>query len=145
VVIEWGEPAIYGLPTASLGWYKLAEHGTGLPVDPADEHRSLAPDPTVGARLGAAAARILPGFGSEPVAEETCLYDNTPDRDFILDRRGRFVVGAGTSGHGFKFAPLLGAVLAGLALGHDIPVPRGRFALGRQALHGVRATLDRPR
>ena len=111
----------YGLPTPALGWYKLAEHGTGSAVDPADEHRSLAPDPAVRDRLAAVAARILPGFRSEPVAQETCLYDNTPDRDFILDRRGRLVVGAGTSGHGFKFAPLLGAALAR-------PGPRRRAA-----------------
>jgi sarcosine oxidase len=145
VFIEWGEPAFYGLPTARLGWYKLAEHGTGVPVDPTDERRSLEPDPMVRARLAAAAARILPGFGSEPVAQETCLYDNTPDRDFILDRRGRVVAGAGTSGHGFKFAPLLGAALGALAAGRSVPVPRERFSLGREALRRASADLDRPR
>ena len=145
VFIEWGEPAYYGLPTPSLGWYKLAEHGTGVPVDPTDARRSLEPDPVVRDRLAAVAARILPGFRSEPVAQETCLYDNTSDRDFVLDRRGRLVIGAGTSGHGFKFAPLLGAALAALALGGEPPIPRERFSLGRQALRRVGADLDRPR
>jgi sarcosine oxidase len=145
VFIEWGEPAHYGLPTPAFGWYKLAEHGTGAPVDPADPNRSLEADPAVGHRLAAVAARVLPGFGSEPVAQETCLYDNTPDRDFILDRRGRLVVGAGTSGHGFKFAPLLGAALASLALGSEPAVPRARFALGRAALLRADLLLERPR
>ena len=145
VFIEWDEPSYYGLPTPALGWYKLAEHGTGPAVDPTDERRSLAPDPIVAGRLRAAAARILPGFRSEPVAQETCLYDNTPDRDFIVDRRGRLVVGAGTSGHGSKFAPLLGEALAHLALGREPPLPRDRFSLSRRALARGGAGLDRPR
>lgn len=145
VIIEWGEPAYYGLPAPALGWYKLAEHGTGPPVDPTDEDRRLTPDPVVAARLGAAAARILRGFGAELVAQETCLYDNTPDRDFIIDRHGRLVVGAGTSGHGFKFAPLLGEALACLARGQEPPLPRRRFSLGRPALRRGSTGLDRPR
>jgi sarcosine oxidase len=145
VFIEWDEPSYYGLPTPGRDRYKLAEHGTGPAVDPTDARRSLAPDPLVASRLRAAAARILPGFRSEPVAHETCLYDNTPDRDFIVDRHGRLVVGAGTSGHGFKFAPLLGEALACLALGRTPPVPRARFSLRRPALAGGGAALDRPR
>jgi sarcosine oxidase len=44
------------------------------------------------------------------------------------------VVAAGCSGHAFKFAPLLGEVLAALALGEDPGVPLDRFALSRPAL-----------
>ena len=62
---------------------------------------------------------------------ETCLYDNTPDQDFILDRRGRVVIGAGTSGHGFKFGPLLGEILADPAVGNAPRVPLDAFRLGR--------------
>ena len=145
VFIEWDEPSYYGLPTPGRDSYKLAEHGTGPAVDPTDERRSLAPDPLVAGRLRAAAARILPGFRPEPVAQETCLYDNTPDRDFIVDRHGHLVVGAGTSGHGFKFAPRLGEALACLARGRPPPVPRDRFSLRRPALARGGAPLDRPR
>jgi sarcosine oxidase len=145
VFIQWDEPSYYGLPTPTRGWYKLAEHGTGPVVDPTDEGRSLAPDPVVAGRLRAAAGRFLPGFDSEPVAQETCLYDNTPDRHFIVDRHGHLVVGAGTSGHGFKFAPLLGEALACLALGREPPLPRHRFSLSRPALHRGGVALDRPR
>ena len=45
----------------------------------------------------------------------SCTYTSTDDGTFVLDRRGRIVVGAGFSGHGFKFAPGVGGVLADLA------------------------------
>jgi glycine/D-amino acid oxidase-like deaminating enzyme len=69
------------------------------------------------AELTAAARRVLTGLTPEPVATERCLYDNAPDGDFVVDRVGRIVIGSGTSGHGFKFAPLLGEMLADLATG----------------------------
>jgi sarcosine oxidase len=52
----------------------------------------------------------------DPVAAETCLYTTTPDETFVLERRGRVVVGSPCSGHGFKFAPAIGERLADLAL-----------------------------
>jgi sarcosine oxidase len=42
------------------------------------------------------------------------MYTTTPDERFILERRGRVVIGSACSGHGFKFAPAIGARLAGL-------------------------------
>jgi glycine/D-amino acid oxidase-like deaminating enzyme len=51
-----------------------------------------------------------------PVATETCLYTTTADEQFILERRGRVVIGSACSGHGFKFAPAVGRRLAALAL-----------------------------
>ncbi|WP_259362868.1 FAD-dependent oxidoreductase [Curtobacterium sp. ME12] len=56
----------------------------------------------------------------------SCLYDNSPDEDFVIDRVGPLNVATGFSGHGFKFAPLLGELLADLATGG---VPHPRFAL----------------
>ena len=47
---------------------------------------------------------------------ETCVYTMTPDEDFILDVDGDIVRGAGFSGHGFKLAPVMGRILADLAL-----------------------------
>jgi sarcosine oxidase len=52
----------------------------------------------------------------EPVAAQTCLYTTLPEDDFVLERRGRVVVGSACSGHGFKFAPAVGERLAQLAL-----------------------------
>jgi sarcosine oxidase len=53
----------------------------------------------------------------DPVATDTCLYTSTPDQTFILERRGRLVIGSPCSGHGFKFAPAIGERLADLATG----------------------------
>lgn len=54
--------------------------------------------------------------GVELVAEpETCLYTSTADESFVLERHGRVVVGSACSGHGFKFAPVVGRTLAALA------------------------------
>jgi sarcosine oxidase len=51
----------------------------------------------------------------QPAAAQTCLYTTTADESFILERRGRIVVGSPCSGHGFKFAPAIGERLAALA------------------------------
>jgi sarcosine oxidase len=52
----------------------------------------------------------------DPVEVQTCLYTTMPDESFVLERRGRVVIGAACSGHGFKFAPAVGERLAQLAL-----------------------------
>jgi sarcosine oxidase len=49
-------------------------------------------------------------------AAETCMYTTTVDESFVLERRGRLVIGSPCSGHGFKFAPAIGERLADLAL-----------------------------
>ena len=65
------------------------------------------------------------------MATERCVYDNSADTDFVLDRIGSVVVGCGTSGHGFKFGPLLGQVLADLAEGVPPPVDLSPFRIDR--------------
>ena len=60
------------------------------------------------------AAERYDGIGSL-IGSETCLYTNTADEGFVLERHGRVVVGSACSGHGFKFAPVVGRTLAALA------------------------------
>ncbi|HXY44504.1 MAG TPA: FAD-dependent oxidoreductase [Acidimicrobiales bacterium] len=127
--VERGEVTYYGLPTPATGHYKIGIHDPGESLDPATA--SLDDDPAALELLVAAAERLLPGFRADPVGTERCFYDNTADADFVIDRRGRVVIGAGTSGHGFKFAPLLAIALADLAEGSAPSLPRGRFSLGR--------------
>ena len=50
-------------------------------------------------------AQWVPGADPDHLVPISCTYTTTPDHDFVLDRRGRVVVAAGFSGHGFKFAP----------------------------------------
>jgi len=76
----------------------------------------------------------LPGLDPAPLLPETCLYTLTADEDFVLGREGPVVAAAGCSGHAFKFGPLLGEILAALALGEPPPVDLTRFSLARQAL-----------
>jgi sarcosine oxidase len=136
VFIEWGDSMIYGLPVvgsgAHAGTFKVSHHTPGPPLDNYDP-TTASGSQTVPfldddrAHLGVltdAVRRLLPGLDPAPVATERCVYDNSVDTDFVLDRVGNVVVGCGTSGHGFKFGPLLGELLADLADGtaprHDL-------------------------
>ena len=130
--IEWGSPDLiwYAVPPAGdAPGLKLGEHVGGVPVDPA-----MGPFPVDPSRADGHSAyvrRRFPGLAPEPVASETCLYTMTPDEHFVLDRRDNLVIGAGFSGHGFKFGPLIGEVLADLAMGIDPRLPGRKFALDR--------------
>lgn len=65
---------------------------------------------------------------------ETCLFTNTPDEDFVLDtlpEHPQVAVGAGFSGHGFKFASVVGEILADLALEGETDYDISMFALDR--------------
>ncbi len=107
-------PRHYGMVTPE-GLVKVAEHHTGPEVDP--DTRGFELEPVTWARLCEWVAEFLPGVDPEPVDSSTCLYASTPDEDFVLDRIGDVVVGAGLSGHGFKFVPEIGRRLADLADG----------------------------
>jgi sarcosine oxidase len=133
--IEWGDDTVYGLPVVDQPLLKLSHHQPGSP-EPADGS-DLSDDPELLALLHDAAVRLLPTFSPEPVASERCYYDNTRDSDFILDRRGHIVVGCGTSGHGFKFGPILGELLADVATGSTPPHDLSRFAMDRSFLRLV--------
>ncbi len=128
IFIYYGDPSPYGLPVPGSSAYKIGIHQSGEPADP--DAQTADPDQAMLARLTQVAKRYLPGYAPEPVATERCIYDNTPDEDFIVDRVGNVVVGCGTSGHGFKFGPLFGEWLAALAFG-SAPPPSQRFGLAR--------------
>jgi sarcosine oxidase len=130
--IEWGDHTVYGLPVIGQPLLKLSHHTAG------PEYTADAPmdedDPELLQLLQEAAVRLLPRFSPEPVATERCIYDNTTDSDFIMDRVGQIVIGCGTSGHGFKFGPLLGELLADLATEATPRCDLRRFGLHRSFL-----------
>ncbi len=137
VFVERRHPWFYGLPVRAEGLVKIALHGSG-PAIASDQLTAAVADrgdDRLLAPLAAAAERVLPGLAAEPVRTERCLYDNSPDGDFVIDRGGRIVIGSGTSGHGFKFGPLLGQVLADLATGvapdDDMAADLERFSARR--------------
>ena len=135
IFIEWGTQMIYGLPVIGQDLFKLAQHVRG--PSPAAGDEPLEDDPELLGTLIGAACRLLPDLDPTPAATERCTYDNTVDSDFIIDRVGRIVIGCGTSGHGFKFGPLLGEMLADLATGAKPRIDRSRFALTRSFLHAL--------
>ncbi|MFZ7086713.1 FAD-dependent oxidoreductase [Curtobacterium sp. RRHDQ10] len=108
-----GSDSVYGLCTPGQG-VKVGFHGTGTEVSA--DHRTSAPDAAQLAALVAYVERFVPGVSVADPEPISCLYDTTPDEDFVLDRSGPVTVATGFSGHGFKFAPLLGDVLADLAM-----------------------------
>ena len=73
------------------------------------------PTPALVERVAEWVARTYPDADPDPVGAETCMYTTTPDEHFILERRGKIVIGSPCSGHGFKFAPAIGNRLAAMA------------------------------
>jgi sarcosine oxidase len=110
--VDWGQPSVYALPSPGQG-IKVGEHIAGPVVDP---DAGDGPDAESIARLSDWVAERYPGAATRPHHAETCLYTVTPDEHFVLERHGSIVIGSPCSGHGFKFAPLIGERLANLAL-----------------------------
>ena len=123
VFICHDEVAVYGLLAGRdgevPGAVKIAEHDQGT-VTTADGRDGIV-DPAARERVSAFARARFGGLDQAPVGEVTCLYTTTANDDFILDRRGPFVICSACSGHGAKFAPLTGEFAAELACGGSAP------------------------
>ena len=123
---------VYGLPGGRdgevPGAIKVAEHNPG-PVTTAGG-RDFRVDPASRDRVRGYVRKRLPALDPTPVNEATCLYTWTANEDFILDRPagGPFVVASPCSGHGAKFAPLVGEIIADLATGGTTADPRFTLA-----------------
>lgn len=111
---------------AKAGW-----HLSGAGVDP--DTRSF--DPAAD-RVAGTVDWLGERLASTPqvLRTETCLYTTTPDEDFVVDRVGPVVIASPCTGHGFKFAPLVGEVLADLATRETPSIPLDRFRADRFAL-----------
>lgn len=109
----WYSP-VYGMHTPGEG-IKAGWHGVGPVVDP--DHRSFQPEPVQRAALQRYARHWLPGVDADSMTDISCTYTTAPDHNFVLDRLGPVVLGAGFAGHGFKFTPVVGRMLADLATG----------------------------
>ena len=103
--------ALYSLHDPAHG-LKAGAHHAGAAADP-DEDGD--PDAALVERVAEWVSRTYPDADPTPVAAETCIYTTTADEGFILERRGCVVIGSPCSGHGFKFAPAVGARLAQMA------------------------------
>jgi sarcosine oxidase len=115
----------YGLPEFGRPGIKAALHGVS-PGSGDDPEVHPGPDARAIARVRGFLAQQLAIDVGEALDAETCLYTNTPDERFVigpLPGHPNVVVGSICSGHGFKFGPLAGRILANLVLDGTSGVP----------------------
>lgn len=127
-----GTDQYYGFPLQGPSWFKVGLHTFGETADP---NAGYEPDEAEVEAVRDFLRRVIPGAAEGRLAGvDRCMYDVSPDEDFILDTHpggAGVVIGSGFSGHGFKFGVLIGEMLAALALGAEPSVPMERFRLGR--------------
>jgi sarcosine oxidase len=114
----------YTIPDPGGEGFKAGIHHDGETVDPDTVGE---PKPADEARVRAVLARFIPGANGRLRDARACLYTNTPDGHFVIDRHPdlpHVIVASACSGHGFKFAPAVGEALADLVTGDA-----GRFDL----------------
>ena len=131
-VIDYHTPdPFYCVPQVRVSGVKAGCHRTGRTVEADD------PEEVDGANLAAVQdfiGRRCPHLSRDPVAVNHCLYTNSADYHFILDRHPEYdhvVLAAGFSGHGFKFGPVLGEILAALLFNEPPPFDMSLFGLER--------------
>ena len=132
-IIEY-EPGkvFYGFPALGDDGVKVARHHTGVSCTPTDIGRELSEEEIREVR--GILEHNLPAVNGNLLSATTCMYTNTPDGHFIIDRDPRHpnvILASPCSGHGFKFASVIGEVLADLACDYQTKHPIDMFRLGR--------------
>jgi monomeric sarcosine oxidase len=121
----------YGLPAARIDAVKVSPKELNDPVDPENANRSVDSEQVAACRE--VCRRFVPELADgEVIHSKVCLYDMTENSDFVLDRdpaHPEVVYGYGFSGHGFKFAPLIGTLLSELVLGIKPSFSLERFSV----------------
>lgn len=141
VWVYLGSPAgglYYGLPEFGRPGIKAALHGVGAAAD--DPDQPVGPSPAALERVRGFLREQLAVRLGDTLHAETCLYTNTPDEHFLigpLPGHPRVVVGSACSGHGFKFGPLTGRLLAELVVHGRTSVPEFEDARATFALPGA--------
>ena len=132
-MLQNAEGIFYGFPDDGASGVKVAKHHhADESVDPDRYEREVSAADE--AMIRAVLAAHLPDANGRRLAATTCLYTMTPDGDFILDRlpgHEAIIVASPCSGHGFKFAPVIGEILADLAVAGSTSHDISRFALAR--------------
>lgn len=122
---------LYGFPDYGYG-VKAAFHGggtaaTAATLDRAVGERDIEP-------LRETLETALPGAAGRYLESKACMYALTPDRHFVLSphpKDSRIIVAGGFSGHGFKFVPVIGEIVAGMLTGAPLPYDLGFFSAAR--------------
>jgi sarcosine oxidase len=123
----------YGFPVIGNSGLKIAKHHhLDETVDPDDHNRVISSEDE--AAIRDAIADYLPAANGPLLSTKTCLYTMSPDGDFIVDQmpgEPQIVVASPCSGHGFKFAPVLGAAIADLVTAGTTSYDISRFRVNR--------------
>lgn len=126
----------YGFPCIDGETIKVAQHSGGERVaDPSNLDRDIHESDLRPMREFLQAA--IPGVDRQPARHSVCMYTHTPDHHFIVDVHPELrnvAIGAGFSGHGFKFTGVLGQALAELAIDGRTDLPMGFLSLNRASL-----------
>ncbi len=131
--LKFDDRHIYQFPVWQVPGFKIGLYHhlreQGRPEEVRQE-----PDDRDEAVLRTAVQRFFPEADGELLAMRTCLFTNTPDGHFILDALPEchdVIVASPCSGHGFKFAPVIGEILADMAMGISPKLDIKLFELGR--------------
>jgi sarcosine oxidase len=123
----------YGFPRHGIPGFKLGRYHHREERGHPDELRRP-PDASDEALLREAAAAYFPDAAGPTLSLETCLFTNTADEHFVIDRLSdhpQVVVASPCSGHGFKFSSVVGEILADLAIDGATRHDLRRFTLAR--------------
>lgn len=135
-MVDTGADGIfYGFPYDAEDGLKVSRHYSGDVVDPDQVDRTERPADIE--RIRAFMRRSMPAADGPLRKSMVCLYANTPDHDFVIDRHPAVpgvAYASACSGHGFKFAPVVGEILADLALTGASTLPIEPFSAGRFAV-----------
>ncbi len=123
----------YGFPAIDERGLKVAEHSGGDRIeDPTNVAREI--DETDLERVMQFVREVMPACGTQARGHAVCFYTMTDDEHFIVDRHPdceNTWIAAGFSGHGFKFAPVIGEALADLVTTGKTPLPIGFLGIKR--------------
>lgn len=131
-VLYYGMPILDEQDSSGAIGLKLGRHLHGVVVNPDEVDRTINEDDEASFKQGL--QKYMPQADGDILAVKTCLYTNTPDENFIIDRHPthpNVIMACGFSGHGFKFASVVGEVLADLALNGKTEQPIEFLSLKR--------------
>ncbi|GMA63887.1 N-methyl-L-tryptophan oxidase [Alicyclobacillus fastidiosus] len=125
----------YGFPSFDGSGVKVGRHDGGLLVaDVETMNRTFGAYPEDEGELRGFLSTFMPQASGALRAGKTCLYTLTPDEHFIVDthpNHSHVVIAAGFSGHGFKFASVIGEILAELSVQGSTTHDISRFSIQR--------------
>lgn len=130
---EFPHGTFYGFPSLDEKTAKVAEHSGGEFVPDLDRVDRSQREADI-KRLSDFISSHIPALDPVPERHSVCLYTMSPDHHFIIDLHPEWnnvVIGTGFSGHGFKFAPVIGEALADLATTRTTSLPISFLGLNR--------------